>query len=396
MSKFSKLQKLDIRDLKGLILLFFAFIPAWILRKRNPKIWVIVERINDAQDNSWIFYNWVKKAHPEQPIYFILEEQAPSFDKKDKSMIPWGSLRHWLYYLASDVHIMTTFLRPMPNPRICYRLEKHIKKNVQCIYLRHGISKDGMEQHKYSLLKVRLFICGAKPEYDYIYNHSDYPKDNVKYTGFARFDELLEKKNDGHYILMMPTWRRYLGWSDDEKDNERQFLASEYYNRYVSLLKNEKLLTFAREHHYKIYFILHAEYRKFESLFPTVDGDVVCFVKKGESIHNYLMGASLLITDYSSVFFDVAYMGKPVIYYHFDYEEFRRKHLSESYFSYERDGMGPVIKDEDSLVETVKEMYDGHSFVLSEKYRERTSKFFVYRDHHNCERIFNEIKNIES
>ena len=394
MSKFSKLQKLDSRDLKGLVLLFVSFIPAWILRKRNPNIWIIVERKDDAQDNSWFFYCWVKKNHPEQQIYFILEKHSHSFDTTDKSMVPWGGFKHWMLYLASDIHIMTTFLRPMPNFRVCCYVEKYFKRHVKRIYLRHGIHKDGLEQHKYSLLKVRIFICGAKPEYDYFYNFSDYPKECVKYTGFARYDDLFGEKTDGRYILIMPTWRRYVGWGDDEKENEKQFLASEYYCRYVSLLQNKDLLEFARENGYKIFFNLHQQYRRFEHLFPAVDENVVSYVKSHESLHDYLMGASLLITDYSSVFFDVAYMDKPVVFYHFDYEEFRSKHFSEGYFSYERDGMGPVVKDEESLVETVKELFDGHSFVLPDKYKERSSRFFVYRDCNNCARIYNEIKKI--
>ena len=381
-------------DISSIIHLLIAVILAWIIRRKDPRVWIIVERINDAQDNSWLFYQWVRKKHPEQSIYFILDKHAPGFDKADKTMVSWGGLKHWVLYLASDIHIMATFLTPMPNSRICSRLEKYFKKNVKRVYLKHGIIYNGLEQHVPVLLYSRLFFCGAKPEYDYISNYSDYARKVVKYTGLARYDELLEKKNDGHYIFITPTWRRYLGGNSDEKENEHMFLESEYYKRYVSLLQNKELLNFAKKYNYKIIYNHHAEYRKFESLFPKIDGDVVCYVKRGESIHNYLMGASILITDYSSVFFDVAYMEKPVIFYQFDLDRFRREHLSEGYFSYERDGMGPVVNDEASLVEAVKDMFDGKSFYMPDKYKERTNRFFTYRDTKNCERIYQEILKI--
>ena len=39
-----------------------------------------------------------------------------------------------------------------------------------------------------------------------------------------------------------------------------------------------------------------------------------------------LIKSSLLITDYSSVFFDFSYMKKPIIYTQFDYELHRKVH----------------------------------------------------------------------
>ena len=62
-----------------------------------------------------------------------------------------------------------------------------------------------------------------------------------------------------------------------------------------------------------------------------------------------LKESSMLITDYSSVFFDVAYMHKPIIYYQFDRDAFRQGHYQEGYFSYD-DGFGPVAFDTESLL----------------------------------------------
>ena len=112
-------------------------------------------------------------------------------------------------------------------------------------------------------------------------------------------------------------------------------------------------------------------------------------------LHELLMSTSLLITDYSSVFFDVAYMKKPMIFYQFDVEEYRKKHFSEGYFSYNRDGMGPVVETQEALIESLKGFYDGEKFVNSEFYLERCDRFFPTHDKKNCERIYNAIKAIE-
>jgi CDP-glycerol glycerophosphotransferase (TagB/SpsB family) len=107
------------------------------------------------------------------------------------------------------------------------------------------------------------------------------------------------------------------------------------------------------------------------------------------------MTTSLLITDYSSVFFDVAYMNKPIVFYHFDYDEFRQKHLSEGYFSYEKDGMGPIAHDEKELIDLILDSYSDQGFYTKDRYVERTKRFFPLQDADNCQRIYDEIKSVE-
>ena len=98
----------------------------------------------------------------------------------------------------------------------------------------------------------------------------------------------------------------------------------------------------------------------------------------------------LLITDFSSVFFDFAYMQKPVLYYQFDEEEYRASHYAQGYFDYRRDGFGEVVTEETELLELL-EQYLENDCSLKPEYRQRTEGFFTLHDMHNCERIYNEI-----
>ena len=56
---------------------------------------------------------------------------------------------------------------------------------------------------------------------------------------------------------------------------------------------------------------------------------------------------ALLVTDYSSVAFNTAYLDRPAVYFQFDREEMLRgAHVGrQGYFDYERDGFGPVARD---------------------------------------------------
>lgn len=382
-------------DIACAIKLMISLFPAMILKAAKKDIWVIAERPNNADDNGWMFYQWLKENYPEKNCYFFLNKDAHNFDNNDSHMIAYNSFKHFVYYVASDCHINAMFDSVDPNAKICNHFKAIFKKNVKTIYLKHGIIKDGCDLYKYENRPYAMFICGAMPEYEYIKENAGYPEGHIKYTGLARFDDLYKNKRDDGYILIIPTWRRYIGYDPEktEQENEQDFLASSYYKTYSSLLKNADFIEFLEKNNLKARFCLHAQFKKYEKHFVSTNPHIE-MVSKDESIHELLMTNSMMITDYSSVFFDAAYADKPVIFYHFDYEEFRSKHFSEGYFSYENDGMGPIVKNEASLVNTIINSFDGEKFVNPEKYIERCDAFFPLHDDKNCERIYDAILSV--
>ena len=80
-------------------------------------------------------------------------------------------------------------------------------------------------------------------------------------------------------------------------------------------------------------------------------------------------------------------MEKPVIYYQFDEEEFRRYHYQEGYFSYEKHGFGPVVKTEEALLDAIRECAS-NGFKMSGEYKKRLEAFYPVRDEKNCERTY--------
>ena len=115
---------------------------------------------------------------------------------------------------------------------------------------------------------------------------------------------------------------------------------------------------------------------------------------KEYDVQELLINSCLLITDYSSVSFDFAYMEKPVIYYQFDYEKFRKGHYEEGYFSYLNDGFGPVVDNIDDVIKEI-ELNIKNAFIIDKKNQMKINDFFTIRDNHNCERIYNEIIKID-
>ena len=109
-----------------------------------------------------------------------------------------------------------------------------------------------------------------------------------------------------------------------------------------------------------------------------------------KSVQPLFAEAALLITDYSSVAFDLAYLDKPTIYYQFDAAEiFTGIHVYQrGYFDYARDGFGPVCETEDDVLANVQAALSGHE---PPQYAERRRSAFRYRDGRCCERVYRSI-----
>ena len=100
-----------------------------------------------------------------------------------------------------------------------------------------------------------------------------------------------------------------------------------------------------------------------------------------------LVASSLLITDYSSIFFDFAYLQKPIIFTHFDYNEYRKKHFPKGYFDYKRDGFGKICYNLNCTIEEIK--YEiTNKMVMKNLYITRAKRFFKYVDELNCYRTY--------
>jgi CDP-glycerol glycerophosphotransferase (TagB/SpsB family) len=102
--------------------------------------------------------------------------------------------------------------------------------------------------------------------------------------------------------------------------------------------------------------------------------------------------SALMITDYSSVAMDFAYLRKPIVYTQFDYEEFYAAHtVEEGYFDFEKNGFGPVCYDYESAVREIIAQINADC-VEPDIYRQRIDGFFSYNDDKSCERIFTELE----
>ena len=381
----------------GLLAMHFLLKPIAQLVYGKRGVWLITERGTDARDNGYHFFRYVRENHPEQSAYYIIDRQSADYPRVAAlgNVVQRGSLKHWMLFLGAEMRISTHINGYLPGKHWRYcRFLSHTKTKAKAVFLQHGITKDDIEWLHKNNTSINLFISGAKPEYDYVLSQFGYSENEVKYTGFARFDQL-HHFTTKRQVLIMPTWRDWLSPNFSGNGlSERDVEHSIYVQRWSALLKNERIQALAKKYNVQFVFYPHYEMQPFLHLFRE-ENDQIAFADFAHyDVQNLLKESMLLITDYSSVFFDFAYMAKPVLFYQFDEAEYRAHHYAQGYFDYRRDGFGEVVTEEAKLLERIEE-YLAEDCRLKPMYQERISGFFPLHDDKNCERIYTEIQKLQ-
>ncbi len=357
-------------------------------------IWLISDRASVAGDNGEAFFRYVRQNHKNIDARFVLLEGSADLEeiKKIGPVVKKDSIKHKLLAVVSEYIISSHAEFEIFNP-LRARMEpfKSLWVKTKFVFLQHGITQNNIsdwigKQNK----NFYGVVVAANPEYDSFFKYDyRYGKENIWLTGFPRFDRL---EDSGEKIItLMPTWRKYLttGWNSqtDIWGIVPDFAESNYYKFYNGLINNEKLLGAAKKLGYQINFFPHPSLQPHIDIFEKQDD--VEFLGTNTTYREVYSKSALLLTDFSSAAFDFAYLRKPVLYTHFDREEFYDGgHIcTDGYFQYERDGFGEVEYDLDSTVNRIIE-YMEKGCHIKDVYRKRVDTFFAFNDKDNCKRLY--------
>lgn len=372
--------------------------------KKN--IWIVGEKKTEARDNGYHFFKYLRAEHPEINSYYVIKKGSSDSEKVQKigPTIDFDSFKHCIYYAAAKVRACSQIhgVQPFEDVAGIRHLRIFIRKDQRHINLKHGITKD-FRPSAFDFRKAGfdLYVSGAKPEYEEIKKQYNYPDKNIVLSGFCRFDALHGLPDPEKIILVMPTFRDWLRTSDSSKkaadDTEMaRFKESEYYKTYKTMLTDDNLLNTARSKGYRILFYLHYTFQPYTPAFAEFGNDVVTVCGRNDyDVQKLLVSSAMLVTDYSSVFFDYGYMMKPMVFCQFDLNEYREKHYKEGYFSYERDAFGPITYNIDDALAYVIKMLN-NDLIMEEEYKKRAERFFIPHDNKNCERVYNAILRLDS
>ncbi len=392
-----KLKRVKISDLFHIFKFLLAIPIALILKIFRKDIWLLCDTRYEAGDNAYHLFKYIRENEKDTDVIFALDKKSKDYDKVTAlgKVVNYASFMHWVYYLAASKNVSSQKMGK-PNAAICYCLEVYgILRNKRA-FLQHGIITANLTFLHYKNTKMRLFVTSTKDEWEYVNNEYGYPKGAVKELGLCRFDALHDNEVKKRQILIMPTWRMYIRnvlKSPDEKERIKCFKDTDYFKNWNALINGNELKEFIEKEDLEVVFYPHREMINFLEAFK-IDNERIK-VKSFEDIdvQTLLKESAILITDYSSVSMDFAYMKKPLIYYQFDIADFRGKHHPQGYFSFEEDGFGPVCDNAKGLVDCLKEIYqEEKGFVNPDIYEQRHKEYFDLYDTDNCKRNYEAIK----
>lgn len=395
---FNKLRYIHFKDIVDLIKIVLSFLPGMILKVMKKDIWLVAERENDAHDNGYWFYKYVRDNYPEKNVYYAISFECPDYEARIKPLgnaIKYGSFKHHIYFWATSKYISPHVGNGFPAPFMCRLFLMSGFYKFKVAFLQHGIIKDYTGFLESDKNKFDLFVTSTVRERQYIVDALKYSDEIVQMLGLCRYDNLNDVNVIKNRILIMPTWRWWL-YPEYGKTNEdvvEEIRNSQYYKNFKELFSNERLLAFVKENNLEFVYFPHNQMQPFLEEFRQTCPEIICAKATEYDVQQALKDAAFLITDYSSIFFDFAYMKKPLVYFQFDYEEYSEKHYAKGYFEYDKDGFGPSVQTVDEVVDALISSYE-NGFEMDEIYKQRVDVFFTYRDSDNCRRNYEAIEKL--
>ncbi len=399
-----------IRKLKRL-LTYITMLPLYWLSCIIPKdknLWVFGAWFGKRYaDNSKYLFEYISKNHPEIKAIWLTrnEEVYKLMKRKGYRVYKTYSLKGILYSLRAKVGIISTSLEDI---NLC------LTGNMQIVQLWHGIplkkimfdDKITFKQPTIFRKLLSLFFPFIKKSYSdalliatseevqrKISSAFKVPLEHVKITGYPRNDsffqdpaeelELVKKlrqfKSQGKKLaIYMPTHRR-----EGEIDISK-FLLSSLDFIDINLQKLNCVLLIKLHYYHAREILLLTKNKKFSNILIISDALIE------QDVYNILRLIDILITDYSSIYFDFLLLNKPIIFAPFDLENYLRKDR-EFYYKYEEVTPGPKAKNWKEVLIHLKEAIEE-----PEKYKKEREKirdiFHKYKDGNSSRRVFNAIK----
>lgn len=384
----------------GLNVIFREFLALFLYRIartywKKKHICLVCEKFSSmAQDNGYYFFKHCMDNQEEQflgkNIYYIITKDSPDRERVlpyKNRLLDFMSLRHLCYILAADLIVSSDsryHTYPLQSRHSIFN--RYIKK-IPFVFLQHGVIALKKVDNFYGKGQkgaCDLFVVSTDTEKQTIVDNFGYEPKEVINTGLPRWDVLHDKSQDRREIMIMPTWRN---WLDSVPDKD--FEASDYFTHYMALLNSRKLADLLEKYDLEVNFYLHAKFQEYSDQFQT-KSERIHLVSFGETaVNEMLMRCRMLITDYSSVCWDILYQDKPTIFYQFDLDKYEEAH--GSYLDMRTELFGNRAENQEQLLALLEEQIK-NNFKMKPEHEQLRRFYFNFKDQQHSRHICEEIK----
>ncbi|MCB9675606.1 MAG: CDP-glycerol glycerophosphotransferase family protein [Alphaproteobacteria bacterium] len=365
---------------------------ARLLARTRPRpdrpVWLFGGSVGAAYgDNSAALHRYVVLHHPEIRAYWVIDRDSPDVDvaRAVGPVLFMDDLQTYVTALQAEVHVISHGLHDIPT---CASSHSKAFK----VRLGHGLT--ALKKTKpppLRTLEQAFGVFGLVPvssEFEKANKGTwEISPDRIVVTGLPRFDDLARKAREHEgterTVLYMPTWREWLPHTRDD------MLASEFLRQVRGFLGHPALGAVLEAHDLVLEVYLHRMMRdEVAGLLEGASSSRIRLLPTKVDVQDHLARASALVTDYSSVTWDMLYLGRPVVFFTFDVDEYERHR--GGYLDLRNDLPGPSAAEPGALVDLLDRVArEGWRLTpAAERWSERV---FPWRDENNCERVVDAI-----
>lgn len=359
------------------------------------KNWIMFQSFmgrNYSGQPKYIYQYLQEHYGSEYKYIWSVDKKGIKIDGKHTTCKRW-SLRYY-YYMNRSKYWVTNMRQPLSVPK---REETIILSTWHGTPLKRLVFD--MEENYSASPKYKNVVYRQTRQWDYMLSDNPYStekfqkcfmldREQILESGYPANDPMyapdreerakkIKKKlgipEDKKVIMYAPTWRddNYYGSGcygfDIELDIDK--LKKEFGDEYVLMLRMH-------------YFVVD----RFDM---TQFGDFVVDVCNYDDITELYLVSDILMTDYSSVFFDYANLKRPMLFFMYDLEKYRDI-LHGFYLDIEKELPGPILMTNDQVVDAIKNI-DKIQEENAEKYQKFYDKFCCIDDGHASQRVVEEV-----
>lgn len=312
--------------------------PIWISHNEN-----VVKMLNDEGYEAYMY-------HSLKGIWFALRGKVYLFDNYSKDINFWQSggamkVNLWHGIPLKKIQHDNVFDK-FRHPKNIWEKLRNFPRNISDEKPNHYVltTSENLREIFSSAFKTKNVLVSGYPRNQVLISDDiknvyldEEKRDRKKIISF------LNKKNNGknkRMIFYMPTFRKSetLFFENFDKNDFQKFLA-------------ENTLLFCIKLHPK---------SKLNEEFKNIQSENIVVINKDADPYVFLKLADVLITDYSSIYFDYLLLDRPIIFFAYDLKEY----LSDSremYFDYDEFTPGEKVWDYQGLKNSIAKIIENNS-----------------------------------
>lgn len=373
------------------VLLYKLSKPYW----KKQHIALVCEKYSEqAQESGYCFFKHCMDENEEKnlgrKIYYIITKDSPDRHKLEpysNRVIDFMSIRHMIYTQAAELIISSDSRYHSYAFKSRHSIFNRYLKKVSSVFLQHGVIsfKRVPSFTKGMKLGCDLFVVSTDRERQIVIDNLGYDPEQVINTGLPRWDVLEDKSQGSREVLIMPTWRYSM-----EIISDNDFEQSLYFRSYMALLNSPRFADILEKYDLQVNFYLHPKFQNHMGTFRSANDRVHLLTFGDIPVNEMLMRCRMLITDYSSVSWDVFYQDKPVIFYQFDLDTYEE--AEGSYIDMHTELFGDRAETADDLLNLFEKQIQ-NDFKMYPQYEKMRHEYFTTIDRNHSKRVCECIKN---